>query len=144
LEGNGFTTTVVIPPNVPPGTYMVSAVLSGQTITQSPITVVAANAVLAPILQIINSATGIAYSGPGFVAGNFPVPMQGFNFHAGPVDIFIDVTTGTKLASATANSEGIFKAAPIWPTSVTGDHSIVAQQGIEQATAAVFTPPAVQ
>ena len=145
LQDNGtFTTTVQIPLSVPPGTYMVQALLSGQLVMQSPITVVSANAIFTPVLLMINSATGIPYSGPALVIGNFPAPMRGLYFNPGNVDIFIDQIAGVPLTSANADSTGSFSVAPVWPASVTGDHNLIAQQGADHATAAVFTPPAVQ
>jgi hypothetical protein len=139
LQTDGtFSTTVIVPPSVPAGNYLLTAVLSGQTMAQTPITVVAENQPLAPVLQIVDPNTGIAYTSAAIVVGTLPVTTRGMNFSPGPVDFFVDTISGKSLGAATADQNGAFTVTLTWPTAVTGPHNILAQQGILQATAAVF------
>jgi hypothetical protein len=139
LQTDGtFSTTVIVPANVPPGNYLISAVLSGQQMAQTPITVIGANQALTPVLQTVDPTTGNAFLSGSVVVGSLPVTVRGLNFQPGNVDLFVDTTSGTSLSSATANGGGTFTKTFPWPFGVTGTHNILAQQNALQATAPVF------
>jgi hypothetical protein len=87
LKDGSFKTTVIVPAIVPPGSYVLSAVLAGQLMAQTPVTVVAANAALPPVLQIINPDTGIAFTFPVRVVGGMPVTVRLLNFDNGIADL---------------------------------------------------------
>jgi hypothetical protein len=144
LQSDGtFSTTVTIPNSVPPGTYQISAVLGGQTVAQTAVTVVAQGQQLSALLQSINPITGIAFTGTLIVLGGSPEAVRGENFNSGTVNLYIDSTGGTSLGSGTADATGTFKANFFWPIGVLGPHNILAQQGALQATVAVYadSPP---
>jgi hypothetical protein len=144
LQADGtFSTTVTMPANAPPGTYMLSAILSGQQMAQTPITVVAANQSLPAVLQIINPNTGIAYTGTSRVVGTLPVTTRGSGFSPDAVNLFVDSTGGKNLGATMADQNGLFTVTFTWPLGVTGPHNILAQQNATQATAPVYAenPP---
>jgi hypothetical protein len=70
--------------------------------------------------------------------------MDGYIYnYATPSNPAIDVTGyECPTASPTADANGSFHVDPIWPNSAIGDHTILAQQGSEQATALVDYSPA--
>lgn len=144
LQTNGtFVTTVIVPANVPAGTYVPWAVLAGQKMAQTPITVVAQNSPLAPSLQILDPDTSIPITGAAIVEGMATVRLLGNNYSAGTVDLFVDTASGTSLGSAVADSTGRFTKEVTWPFGVVGSHVIVGKQGTAQAQVPVFAenPP---
>jgi hypothetical protein len=139
LQPDGtFVTTVIVPASVPAGTYQLRAVLAGQQMAQTPVTVVAANVPLTPSLQILDPDTGIPFSGAAIVVGTLKVRLRGANYSQGQVDLSIDTVAGTNLGSVVADTGGGFAIDVIWPFGTTGPHSIIGEQGAAQAAAQVF------
>jgi hypothetical protein len=142
VQGDGaFSTTVSIPANVAPGTYLLTALMSGQQMAQTIITVVAGGQALPPTLQVIDPITGIPFQAGIVVIGQFTV--RGANFNPGTVNFFIDTAGGTSLGVTLADANGGFTTNLIWPVGQAGPHKVVAQQGALEATFAVFAedPP---
>ncbi|HEY5242919.1 MAG TPA: hypothetical protein VIJ22_15675, partial [Polyangiaceae bacterium] len=105
LQTDGtFSTTVVVPGSVPPGTYVMWAVLGGQQMAQAALTVVAANAALQPTLQVVDPDTGIPFTGAAIAIDTEDLPLLGTNYNPGPVNLFVDSPAGTSLGTATANT----------------------------------------
>ena len=125
-----FSTTIMVPLSVPPGNYVLTAVLSGQSMAQTPITVLAEGQPLSPVLQVVDPNTLIPYPTPTGVVGDSLVTTHGENFNPGFVNLFIDAINGTSLGSATVlPNQNTFTQPVTWPLGVIGLHSIVAQQG---------------
>lgn len=142
VQGDGsFAAVVSVPASVAPGTYVLSAVMSGQLQAQTSITVVAGSQPLPPAIQVIDPGTGIPFQ-PGIVViGRFT--LRGTNFAPGTVNFFIDTAGGFSLGQTTADANGGFTTQLTWPVGQPGPHKVVAQQNALQATFAVFAedPP---
>jgi hypothetical protein len=139
-----FSTTVIVPAGVPPGTYTLTAVMAGVPMAETQITVVAQGQALTPLLQVVDPNTLIAYSSPAGVVGGVSVTVQGQNYTPGAVDLFLDTAGGVSLGVAhVAANKTEFTFSFQWPEAVAGLHKILAQQGALQAFAAVFAqlPP---
>lgn len=133
LPDSTFTTTITIPPNVPPGSHLLVALESGQRMAQTVITVLAQGATLPPVLETMNRDTNLPFSYPPLLIGAAEVRLRGSSFAPGPVDLFVDSTAAQRLGSATADASGTFGASITWPPSITGPHDILAQQGLLEA-----------
>jgi hypothetical protein len=139
LQPNGtFSTMVVVPANVPPGVYKITAVLGGQAMATTTITIVAAGVVLAPVLQVIDQLTGIPFQGAPRVLGGSSVLLRGLSFTPGQVSIAVDSAGGTALGATSADASGGFQTSVTWPYFIDGAHAIVASEGAQQAAAPVW------
>ena len=139
LQNDGtFVASVIIPATVPPGTYELSAILSGQVMAQTPITIIAKDQIPPPLLQVFDPRTGITYQNAAIVSGGNAVYLRGQGFTPGIVHLWVDRSGGTSLGTATAGQNGAFTTQPLWPWSVTGAHNILAEDGSQQATAPVY------
>jgi len=133
-----FSAPVTIPATVLPGTYELSASLSGQVMAQTPITIIGKGQAPPPVLQVYDPSTGIAYQTAAIVAGGRPVNLRGQNFTPGTVKLWVDSTGGATLGTVTADQNGSFTTQPWWPWNITGAHNVLAEEGSEQATAPVY------
>jgi hypothetical protein len=133
LDGT-FSATAHVPAGETPGTYALNAVMSGQQLADTTITVIAAGEQLQPEVRAMRN-DGTPFASADFVVTNRPLHLTGVNFAPGAVDLFIDSVAGTKLGSAQADASGVFDASPVWPYGVTGHHAVIAREGALQATA---------
>ena len=117
---------------MPPGTYTVSALSSGQKVASVTLTVVAAGQTLKPVLQMIDSITGLAYTGAGpvIVTAGQSLTVRCEDFQPGTIDFYIDTTGGAKLPSKSV--PGGNGSPPqydlTWPPGVTGQHNVLVYQ----------------
>ncbi|HEX9032500.1 MAG TPA: fibronectin type III domain-containing protein, partial [Streptosporangiaceae bacterium] len=103
LQTDGtFAVQVTVPASVPPGTYLVSAMLAGQPMAQAPITVLAPGEAPPPVLQVIDSYSNLPFQGTATVVGGVPVDLRGQNFTPGTVHLWVDAVGGTSMGTATA------------------------------------------
>jgi hypothetical protein len=134
LTDGTFSATVTIPVAVPPGTYDLSAILSGQQMAPPvPITIITRGQTPPPILQILNPNTHQAAQGTAIVVGGSPVHLRGENFAPGVVELWVDASGGTSLGTVAADQNGSFTTQPSWPLDVIGPHNVLAVQGTQQA-----------
>jgi hypothetical protein len=146
LQPDGtFAAQVTVPGSVPPGTYMVTALLAGQAMAQAPITVLAQGQAPPPVLQVIDPNSSLPFQGTATVVGGVPVNLRGQNFTPGTVNLWVDAIGGVSLGTATAGQTGSFTAAPDWPSQAAlGAHQILAEEGAQQATAPVWAEGQIQ
>jgi hypothetical protein len=144
LSNGSFTATATVPGSVPPGTYQLAALLGGQQMASTTVTVIASGQAPAAKLQVYNTVTGTAFTGTPSVEAGYSVTLRGLYFNLGAVNLFIDSPAGQSLGTANAvpnpalPASGMFiYATPPWPNNVIGVHSIVAQQGALQASVLV-------
>ena len=140
LQSDGtFWTTVTVPATVAPGSYELWAALAGQQMAETPIVIKAAGTSLDPVLQIIDPTTGIPFSAAAIVVGTSSVNVRGLNFPAGTVDLFVDSAGGTLLGAVPILLPGTpFMASVTWPYGVTGPHTVLAREGVLDASAPVY------
>jgi hypothetical protein len=143
INGN-FSATVYIPPNIPPGTYTLSAMLSGQQMAQTTITVMGENDQPNPVLQFVDPAR-IPFGGTVLFDVPAEVTVAGTYFGPGDVSLFMDSPSGTSLGTAIAGPGGTtFYYTFILPLGAVWAHAVYAQQGaLPPATAPFFAemPP---
>jgi len=137
-SAGSFSTTITIPAAVPPGTYTLSAVMSGQPMAQATLTVVAAGTELPAVLQFVNAATGVPLVGTMLLIGGSEATVAGSSFVPGNVNIFIDSPSGTQLGTANVGFGGTFTFTLTWPQFVLGAHTVHAQQATDSADAPLY------
>jgi hypothetical protein len=129
-----------------PGPYNVVAVLGGQQMAQTPITIIASATTVPPQLQILNDQ-GIPFSGAPVVMEGGTVRVQGSNFGAGSVSLVVGNATGPTgppIGSVMADPSGSISPVDVmWPWAAgLGPLAMWAQQGSEKASAPVFSETA--
>jgi hypothetical protein len=142
----GFSTSVTIPADVPPGSYAVQAEMAGSQLAQAPLTVVAAGEQLPPTIAIYNPATGGAETGMVTIFGDPVLNLRGSGFNPGVVQLWIDSVGDTSLGSALvpAGPGGSFETSVPWPVIPLGPHQILGVQGPLSASASVWVGGQVQ
>jgi hypothetical protein len=136
-SSGSFAATVTIPTSTPPGTYTVSAVLAGQQVTYTTITVIGASATATPVLQFIDPSIGVPFGGTINVVVPAEVSVAGTYFEPGNVELLVDDPSGTSLGSATVGVDGTFTCSVMW-AGPTGAHAVWAQQAAGSASAPLW------
>jgi hypothetical protein len=108
---SGFSTTITIPSNVPPGTYLLSAVVEGQTLATTGLTVIQGGQ---PTLEFYDAQSGTGTQG-NQTCGSSPcwqvywgssISMKGEGWTPGPVTVVLNESTGPATYTTTASSAG--------------------------------------
>jgi hypothetical protein len=143
LDAQGNLAAVIsipaaVPPSPPNQPYMLWAEQGGQQLAYTVLNVVASNAAIPAVLEVLNPNTKAPFPGLASVEVGFSVAMTGAGFAPGPLTLAIDAVGGAVLATPTVAADGTFQTSAVWP-NVAGSHSIIARDSKgAQASGAVF------